>query len=318
MYLQKLSADGNSAVGEAEELFYTQNRYRDIAFDPDGKTIYIITDSGGTTSGPSGSSSLSVTDLGKILIYTYNPAALTCSVPIPDVTTLPTIINSCSVAAITPPTATNNCAGTAGIVGLTGTVFPITTEGTTTVVWEYNYGNGLSVTQNQTVIINSTTWNGTVWSNGPPTSQAAIINANYTISSDLSACSLTISNNAIATVNSEVNVTLNGPLTVISGSFTLNNNANLIQTTNANNSGNITVKRNSSALMRLDYSLWSSPVVNQNLSNFSPLTTTTRFYTYNTTTNQYNFVPNPTTTNFTDGQGYLIRMPNTHPTAPTT
>lgn len=317
VYRQKLSADGNSAVGEAEELFYTQNRYRDIAFDPDGKTIYIITDSGGTTSGPSGSSSLSVTDLGKILIYTYNPAALTCSAPIPDVTTLPTIINSCSVASITPPTATNNCAGTAGIVGLTDTIFPITAEGTTTVVWKYNYGNGLTVTQNQTVIINSTTWDGTIWSNGPPTSQAAIIGANYTISSDFSACSLTISNNAIVTVNSVVNVTLNGPLTVSSGSFTLNYNANLIQTTNANNSGNITVKRNSSALMRLDYTLWSSPVVNQNLSNFSPLTTTSRFYTYNTTTNQYNFVPNPTTTNFTDGQGYLIRMPNTHPTTPT-
>lgn len=317
VYRQKLSADGNSAVGEAEELFYTQNRYRDIAFDPDGKTIYIITDSGGTTSGPSGSSSLSVTDLGKILIYTYNPAALTCSAPIPDVTTLPTIINSCSVASITPPTATNNCAGTAGIVGLTDTIFPITAEGTTTVVWKYNYGNGLTVTQNQTVIINSTTWDGTVWSNGPPTSQAAIIAANYTISSDFSACSLTISNNAIVTVNSVVNVTLNGPLTVSSGSFTLNYNANLIQTTNANNSGNITVKRNSSALMRLDYTLWSSPVVNQNLSNFSPLTTTSRFYTYNTTTNLYNFVSNPTTTNFTDGQGYLIRMPNTHPTTPT-
>ncbi len=135
VYRQKLSADGNSAVGEVEKLFYTQNRYRDIAFDPDGKTIYIITDSGGTTSGPSGSSSLTVTDLGKILIYTYNPAALTCSAPIPDVTTLPTITNSCSVASIIPPTATNNCAGTSGIVGVTNTTFPITAEGTTTVVW---------------------------------------------------------------------------------------------------------------------------------------------------------------------------------------
>jgi len=317
VYRQKLSADGNSVVGEPEELFYTQNRYRDIAFGPDGKTIYIITDSGGTTSGPSGSSSLSVTDLGKILVYTYTPAALTCAAPVPDVTTLPTISNSCSVASLTPPTATNNCAGASGIVGITDTVFPITAQGNTTVVWKYNYGNGLSVTQNQTVNINSTTWDGNTWSNGPPTSQAAIINGDYTISSDLSACSLTISNNAVVTVNSGVNVTLNGALTVSSGSFTLNNNANLIQTTNINNSGNIIVKRDSSPLMRLDYTLWSSPVVNQNLSNFSPLTTTSRFYTYNTNTNQYNFVPNPTTTNFTNGQGYLIRMPNTHPTTPT-
>ncbi len=317
VYRQKLSSDGNTVLGDPEELFYTQNRYRDIAFDPDGKTIYIITDSGGTTSGPSGSSSLTVVDLGKILVYTYSPAALTCGVPVPDVTTLPTITNSCSVASITPPTATNNCAGSTGIVGLTDTVFPITAQGTTTVVWKYSYGSGLTVTQNQTVIINSTTWDGNTWSNGLPSSQAAIFAADYTISNDLSACSVTVSNNANVTVNSYVNVTLNGPLTVSSGSFTLNNNANLIQTTNANNSGNIIVKRNSSPLMRLDYTLWSSPVANQNLSNFSPLTTSTRFYSYNTNTNFYNTVANPSTTNFTDGQGYLIRMPNTHPTIPT-
>ena len=317
VYRQKLSADGNTVVGEPEELFYTQNRYRDIAFDPDGKTIYIITDSGGTTSGPSGSSSLTVVDLGKVLVYTYSPAALTCTIPVPDVTTLPTITNSCSVASIAPPTATNNCAGTAGIVGLTDTIFPITTPGTTTVTWKYNYGNGLSLTQNQTVTITSTTWNGTTWSNGLPSSQAAIFESDYTITTDLSACSLTVSNNANVTVNPNVNVTLNGPLTVSSGSFTLNNNANLIQTTNANNSGNIIVIRNSSPLMRLDYTLWSAPVANQNLSNFSPLTTTTRFYTYTTNTNLYTAIANPSTTNFTEGQGYLIRMPNTHPATPT-
>lgn len=317
IYKQKLSADGNSVVGAPEELFYTQNRYRDLAFDPDGKTIYIITDSGGTTSGPSGSSTLAVTDLGKILKFTYNPTLLTCTAPVPDASTLPTITNSCSVASITPPTATNNCAGAMGIVGITDTVFPITTQGTTTVIWKFKYGNGLTVTQNQTVTINSTTWNGTFWDNGlPSSSQAAIIAADYTVASDITACSLTINNNAIVTVNDEVNVTLNGALTVSSGSFTLNNNANLIQTTNVNNSGNIIVKRNSSALMRLDYSLWSSPVASQNLLSFSLLTTPNRFYNYNTSTNLFNVVANPLIDNFIDGQGYLIRMPNTHPSTP--
>jgi PQQ-dependent dehydrogenase (s-GDH family) len=318
IYRQKLSADGNSVVGAPMELFYTQNRYRDLAFDPDGKTIYIITDSGGTTSGPSGSSSLSVTDLGKILVFTYNPATIICSAPVPDVATLPIITNSCSVASITPPTATNNCAGTAGIVGFTDTVFPITTQGTTTVVWTYKYGNGFSVTQNQTVTINSTTWDGNTWSNGAPSSsQAAIISADYTIASHLTTCSLTVSNNAVVTVNSGASLTLNGALTVNSGSFTLDNNANLIQSTNVDNTGNIIVKRDSSPLMRLDYTLWSSPVANQKLLNFSPLTTITRFYNYNTTTNLFNAVLDPSITNFNDGQGYLIRMPNTHPITPT-
>jgi hypothetical protein len=29
------------------ELFRSENRYRDVAFDPDGRTIYVITDSSG-------------------------------------------------------------------------------------------------------------------------------------------------------------------------------------------------------------------------------------------------------------------------------
>ncbi len=318
VYRQKLSPDGNSIIGESEELFETLNRYRDIAIDPDGKTFYIITDSGGATSAVTvGTTTLPVEDPGKILVFTYNPATTICTTPIVDNNTLPTIISNCSVASLTAPTATNNCAGAGGIVGITDTIFPITTQGNNTVVWKYNYGNGQVVTQNQTVTINSTTWDGATWSNGFPTNQAAIITADYTISAPLSACSLTVTNNAIVSVTSGINVTLSGPLNVSSGSFILNNDAHLIQTTNAINSGNSIVRRNSSPLMLYDYTLWSSPVNNQKLTDFSPLTTTDRFYIYNTNTNLYNAVSNPAMTDFGDGKGYLIRMPNTHPTSPT-
>lgn len=71
IYRSILSGDGNSIIGNPEEILYTQNRYRDIAIDPNGKILYIITDSGGTTSGPSGSSSLSVVNPGTILIFTH-------------------------------------------------------------------------------------------------------------------------------------------------------------------------------------------------------------------------------------------------------
>ena len=314
---QKLSPDGNTALGAAEAILYTQNRYRDVAMDPDGKTLYIITDSGGQTSGPSGSQALTVSDPGVILKFVYQPVLATCAAPTPDVTTLPTINSQCS-ASLTAPTATNACAGTAGIVGLTDTVFPIITLGTTTVVWTYKYGNELSVTQNQTVIITPTTWNGSTWNNGAPSSAtAAIIAGDYNVAANIDACSLAVNNNAIVSIPSGYNVTLNGALTVSSGSFTLNTNANLIQTTNVSNSGNIIVKRDSSPLLRLDYTLWSSPVTSQKLSDFSPLTTTTRFYAYSTATNVYSAVLDPSTTNFNDGQGYLIRMPNTHPVTPT-
>jgi hypothetical protein len=162
--------------------------------------------------------------------------------------------------------------------------------------------------------IDTVTWNGTSWSNGtgPTSTIAAIISGNYSVASNINACSLTINSNAVVTIPSGYNVTLNGAINVISGSFTLNNNANLIQSSNVANSGNITVNRNSSALLRLDYTLWSSPVTNasQYLQTFSPLTSTTRFYNYSTATNLYTAIANPAATNFTTGQGYLIRVPN--------
>jgi len=167
------------------------------------------------------------------------------------------------------------------------------------------------------IVVKSTTWNGTGWSNGAPDSTTtAVISGNYTSTGSISACTLTVDNNAVVLIASGHNVTLNGALAVSSGSFTLENNANLLQTQNVANSGNIIVKRNSSPLKRQDYTLWSSPVEGQNLLAFSPLTVTTRFYAYNSGTNLYGSVT-PSTTNFAAATGYLIRMPNNHPTTAT-
>ena len=181
----------------------------------------------------------------------------------------------------------------------------------------------LSLSNSGTAIITfaTTTWDGSSWNNGAPTSgTSAIIAGNYSQSANINACTLTVNNNAVVSIPSGYNVTLNGAITVSSGSFTLNNNANLIQTSNVTNSGNIIVKRNSSALMRLDYTAWSSPVTNNTslfLQSFSPATSSNRFYNYDTSTNQYTVIGNPSTTNFALGKGYLIRMPNDHPTTPT-
>ena len=40
--------DGTALANEPEELFQSENRYHNLAFDPDGKTIYVITDIHGT------------------------------------------------------------------------------------------------------------------------------------------------------------------------------------------------------------------------------------------------------------------------------
>ena len=189
------------------------------------------------------------------------------------------------------------------------------------------------------VSILTTTWNGSSWNNGVPTSTTAVVfTGNYTAAANISACSITVTSSAIVTIPSTFNVILSGSLTVSSGSFTLNNNANLLQTTNAANSGNIIVKRNTNPLIRLDYTLWSSPVSGQGLYAFSPLTFSNRFYKYNTTivfpaitgfySNSVGFNitgldsngVNGTDSNnvpFATGTGYLIRLPWNHPTAAT-
>ena len=138
-----------------------------------------------------------------------------------------------------------------------------------------------------------------------------------TISTILTINSLNIATEATLTVTA-ANFTVTAAI-ASSGTMNLANNCNLIQGGSVNaNTGNISVNRNSNALKRLDYSMWSSPITGaQTLSQFSPLTTqtpTSRFYTYDSTVNLYSSVSAPTTTTFAEGTGYLIRMPNTDPT----
>jgi hypothetical protein len=165
----------------------------------------------------------------------------------------------------------------------------------------------------------STTWNGSSWSNGTPTStKEVIISAPLTISSDWSACSLKVNNGAVVSVSSGYNLTVSRIVDVeLGSSLTFANNSNLLQNTNVTNSGNVIVNRDTNPLMRLDYTLWSSPVFGQQLQAFSPQTLSNRFYTYNPDTNFYNAVAAPDNTNFDIGKGYLIRLPNSHPITPT-
>lgn len=156
----------------------------------------------------------------------------------------------------------------------------------------------------------STTWNGTAWSNGAPTATTGVIfTGDYTATGNIDACNIQVANGAVVTIPGGNTVTLNGIITVSSGSFTLENNANLIQLTNAANSGNIIVKRDSSPLYRLDYTMWSSPVTgSKTMIEFSPETSASRFLIYNPANNLY--APIATSSTFTPGVGYLIRMPN--------
>ncbi|MCF8320275.1 MAG: T9SS sorting signal type C domain-containing protein [Flavobacterium sp.] len=211
-------------------------------------------------------------------------------------------------------TLSQSGSGTIIMTGLTsGTAYTFTLRATNSIGQSAESAASNSVTPYKI-----TTWDGGAWSNGTPTaSDVAIINDNFltTDNGDTAGFStriLTVNANKTFTINTGHNITVAGAVTN-NGTFTVSNNANLIQggTTNIN-SGNVIVKRDSDNMKLYDYTLWSSPVAGQNLKAFSPETLDSRFYTYNSSTNQYNAVtnPNPTTTPFATATGYLIRAPN--------
>lgn len=92
--------------------------------------------------------------------------------------------------------------------------------------------------------------------------------------------------------------------------FVIESNANYRQLSQTNNVGGITVKRNSFPIYRLDYTMWSSPVLNQNLLAFSPLTFPNRFYSYNSSSNNFTVIQDVGSKFFQPGIGYLIRTPD--------
>lgn len=163
-----------------------------------------------------------------------------------------------------------------------------------------------------------TTWNGTAWSNGIPTkTTAATFTGNFTSTSNLEACSLTIASGVNVTINVGHTFVVNGIVSVNgTGNLTIESNAALRQIDpTVINAGNAIVKRNAS-MKRLDYTAWSSPVLGQQLQAFSPNTLPTRFYQYlftgSTTPTAYQAVT--ATNNFVVGKGYMIRAENNWPT----
>lgn len=73
--------------------------------------------------------------------------------PAPDANTLADVIAECAVDSLTPPTATDICAGT--VFGTHNAVLPIDSADTTVVIWTFDDGNGNTSTQTQKVIITS-------------------------------------------------------------------------------------------------------------------------------------------------------------------
>jgi hypothetical protein len=148
-----------------------------------------------------------------------------------------------------------------------------------------------------------------------------VINADYATAANGSfrAGKLTLNAGSKFTVSAGTTLTLANTIVNNAGAdkFIVENNGALLQTTNVQNTGSITLHKLSNPLYRLDYTMWSSPVAGQKLQDFSPYTVADRFFEYrygqsNGTWIEGYWPVTPANHNFEAAKGYLIRMPNTN------
>jgi mono/diheme cytochrome c family protein len=71
LYVWPLRKDGKAVSGHATRYFQSENRFRDTAVSPDGKTIYIATDAQGLVESMDGGVTRTMQDPGAILAFTY-------------------------------------------------------------------------------------------------------------------------------------------------------------------------------------------------------------------------------------------------------
>ncbi|MFC6264127.1 T9SS sorting signal type C domain-containing protein [Flavobacterium panici] len=264
-------------------------------------------------------------------LLTVNP---TPTAPTASVTTQPT----CAV-----PTATITVSSPAPAAGITYSIDGTTYTNTTGIFTGVATGSSYNVTTKNssgcespiTVVTVNTyagkTWNGSVSTNwnvagnwtpsGVPTVDDCVVIPDLTsiankpeitgTNIEYKAHSINLNNNSSFIVRSTNTLTVTNAVTVNTGStLTFENNASLVQTTNAVNSGNITYLRSTTPVNRYDYVYWSVPVTATpgiTLHDLSPTTLADKYQSFNPTSGwviSYNG-----TQVMTPGQGYIVRGP---------
>src|SRR5690606_20621759 len=175
---------------------------------------------------------------------------------------------------------------------------------------------------------------GVIWTSGnawlndvqPTTVDDVYVLGNLTVSNSNSFAAKTL------TVNGSLTIQAGGVVEVEEGivnqaaaaNFVVENDGILIHNTDAENTGAITVERNSNPMIRLHYTLWTSPVAGMRLVDFSDVSATSptagngtlwnRVYTLGEFQWEQVWATQPDvnndTTPFVAGQGYLYRSPN--------
>ncbi len=105
-----------------------------------------------------GSYSVKATNINTCSVVSANSVSATVAdnlAPVPDVTILPLISGECSVTVTTVPTATDDCKGS--VTAQTTDPLSYTQQGSFTITWTFNDGNGNISSQTQTVVVKDVT-----------------------------------------------------------------------------------------------------------------------------------------------------------------
>jgi hypothetical protein len=141
---------------------------------------------------------------GNSSICSFTVTVNDTEAPVADLVTLADVTAECEVTSLTAPTATDNCATMVTVSN--DATFPITSD--VTVTWTYDDGNGNTSTQTQMVIIDDVT--------GPIADLATLVDVTATCevtsltaptATDNCSSMVTVSNNAIFPITSDVTVT---------------------------------------------------------------------------------------------------------------
>ena len=157
------------------------------------------------------------------------------------------------------------------------------------------------------LVIPTSTWNGSTWSIDPNINNYVVFEGNYTSTGDISGCTCTVNSGVNVTVNSGHTFTITNAVTTTGGTLTFENNASLVQTNDVSNTGNIIYKRITQPMKNFDYTYWSSPIASQALNILSPNTLSDKYFSYNS--NVTNWKQETPPTRMMVGKGYIIRTP---------
>lgn len=156
-------------------------------------------------------------------------------------------------------------------------------------------------------MVESTTWNGSAWSNGNPGNKDVIITGVYSTTSQpaFTAKNITIKNGGILEITSGNTISATAVTVEDGGNFIQRDGSTLT------NTGAFNVLKNTTSAAN-KYVFWASPTASQNMYGIH--TSTPQYVmTYNSDTDFYTTLSNPATS--TPGVGYSVKMPAANATA---